>query len=43
MLVIASRRNGTLVFSELDAIMDFWLHTVLNEPRVQGSEFMPVV
>lgn len=43
LLVIASRRNGTLVFSELDAIMDFWLHTVLNEPRVQGSEFMPVV
>lgn len=43
LLVIASRRNGPLVFSELDAIMDFWLHTVLNEPRVQGSEFMPVV
>lgn len=42
-LISASRRNGTVTFSELDAIMDFWLHTVLNEPKVRGSEFMPVV
>ena len=42
-LISASRRNGTVTFAELDAIMDLWLHTVLNEPKVCGSEFMPVV
>ena len=42
-LVSVSSRLGKTVFSELDAIMDFWLHTVLNEPRVSGSEYMPVV
>lgn len=42
-LISTSRRNGTVTFSELDAIMDLWLHTVLNEPKVCGSEFMPVV
>lgn len=42
-LISASRRKGTVTFSELDAIMDLWLHTVLNEPKVCGSEFMPVV
>lgn len=38
-----SRRRGKVVFSELDAIMDFWLHTILNDPTVAGSEYMPVV
>ncbi len=42
-LIAASRLAGKPVFSELDAIMDMWLHTVLNEPEVRGSEFMPVV
>jgi len=42
-LVTVSRRNGGTLFSELDAIMDFWLHTVLNDPQVAGSEYMPVV
>lgn len=42
-LVTVSRRTGKTVFSELDAIMDFWLHTVLNDPNVKGSEYMPVV
>lgn len=42
-LVTVSRRSGKVIFSELDAIMDFWLHTVLNEPLVAGSEYMPVV
>ena len=23
--------------------MDMWLHTILNDPKVQGSEYMPVV
>ena len=31
------------MFSELDAIMDLWLHTILNDEKVAGSEFMPVV
>lgn len=35
--------NGGIVFSELDAIMDMWLHTILNDPTVAGSEYMPVV
>ena len=42
-LIAASRREGKLIFSELDAIMDLWLHTVINEPAVPGSEYMPVV
>ncbi len=42
-LISLSRRNGKVVFSELDAIMDLWLHTVLNDPAVSGSEYMPVV
>lgn len=42
-LIRASRRNGRLQFSELDAIMDFWLHTILNDESVRGSEYMPVV
>lgn len=42
-LISLSRRNGMVVFSELDAIMDLWLHTVLNDPAVSGSEYMPVV
>ena len=42
-LISACRAAGKLVFSELDAIMDLWLHTVLNDPNVRGSEYMPVV
>ena len=42
-LISACRAAGKLVFSELDAIMDLWLHTVLNDPSVRGSEYMPVV
>ena len=42
-LIRAAKRNGKVVFSELDAIMDMWLHTILNDPGVVGSEYMPVV
>ena len=42
-LLSASRREGKIIFSELDAIMDFWLHTILNDATVAGSEYMPVV
>ena len=42
-LIRAAKRNGKVVFSELDAIMDMWLHTILNDPVVVGSEYMPVV
>ena len=31
------------MFSELDALMDMWLHTIVNDPSVKGSEYMPVV
>ena len=42
-LLKAARRSGPRLFSELDAIMDLWLHTILNDEKVAGSEFMPVV
>lgn len=42
-LIRACRRKDRLQFSELDAIMDLWLHTVLNDDSVRGSEYMPVV
>ena len=42
LLRIAHKTEG-IVFSELDAIMDMWLHTILNDPKVRGSEYMPVV
>jgi len=43
-LVAESRRKSSaVIFSELDAIMDLWLHTILNDPGVAGSEYMPVV
>ena len=42
-LISVCKRNGNLIFSELDAIMDMWLHTILNDPTVKGSEYMPVV
>ncbi len=42
-LLAASKASGKLVFSELDAIMDLWLHTVVSDPDVRGSEYMPVV
>ena len=42
-LIAACRRQNKLLFSELDAIMDLWLHTILNDQTVRGSEYMPVV
>lgn len=42
-MLSVARKTGRIVFSELDAIMDFWLHTILNDPTVLGSEYMPVV
>lgn len=42
-LLKAARKEVGIVFSELDAIMDMWLHTILNDPKVRGSEYMPVV
>ncbi len=43
LLKYRSRKEVGIVFSELDAIMDMWLHTILNDPKVRGSEYMPVV
>ena len=42
-LISASRRRGTVVFSELDAVADMWLHTIVKDPDVMGSEAMPVL
>lgn len=42
-LIAAARKHNGIRFSELDAIMDLWLHTVLNDEQVQGSEYMPLV
>ena len=42
-LIRACHKQGNIVFSELDAITDMWLHTILNDPGVRGSEYMPVV
>ncbi len=42
-LIAAVKTAGKPVFSELDAIMDMWLHTVFNDPGVRGSEYMPVL
>ena len=42
-LLKVARKTTGIVFSELDAIMDMWLHTILNDPKVKGSEYMPVV
>lgn len=38
-LIRASRSRGKVQFSELDAIMDLWLHTILNDQTVKGSEY----
>lgn len=43
LLLKIARKEVGIVFSELDAIMDMWLHTILNDPKVRGSEYMPVV
>lgn len=43
LLLKTARKKVGIVFSELDAIMDMWLHTILNDPKVRGSEYMPVV
>ncbi len=42
-LIRSSRSQGPVQFSELDAIMDLWLHTIFNDPSVCASEYMPVV
>ena len=42
-MIKAAKKAGKIVFSELDAIMDFWVHTILNDPTVRGSDFAPVV
>lgn len=41
MLLRVAHKTEGIVFSELDAIMDMWLHTILNDPKVRGSEYMP--
>lgn len=42
--LITSRKScGGSVFSELDAIMDLWVHTAYRDTLVAGSEIMPVV
>jgi len=43
LLLRAAQAEGRIVFSELDALMDMWLHTIVNDPSVKGSEYMPVV
>lgn len=43
LLISAARQNGKIAMSELDAIMDLWLHVIINDPSVQGTEYMPVV
>ena len=43
MLLRVAHKTEGIVFSELDAIMDMWLHTILNDPKVRGSEYMAVV
>lgn len=43
LLLKTARKEVGIVFSELDAIMDMWLHTILKDPKVRGSEYMPVV
>ena len=40
LLLKTARKEVGIVFSELDAIMDMWLHTILNDPQVRGSEYM---
>lgn len=42
-LIRASQKRGEMKFSELDAIMDLWLHTIVNDDSVCGSSYMPVV
>ena len=39
LLLKTARKEVGIVFSELDAIMDMWLHTILNDPKVRGSEY----
>ena len=42
-LMRVSVRNGERVFSQLDAIVDIWLHTIYNDQTVQGSDLLPVL
>lgn len=43
LLITATRKEGKVVMSELDAIMDLWLHTIHQDQSVEGSDYMPVV
>lgn len=43
MLLRVALKTDGIVFSELDAIMDMWLHTILNDPKVRGSEYSPLM
>ena len=42
-LMKTSAKQGKRVFSELDALVDMWLHTVYRDPEVAGSEILPVL
>ena len=42
-LMKTSAKAGERIFSELDAVIDMWLHTVYDDPKVIGSELMPVL
>ena len=42
-LTALGAESGRRMFSELDAIMDLWLHTIYRDPEVLGSGRMPVV
>ncbi len=42
-LLLETGKRGRLLFSELDAVVDLWIHTVLDDPSVRGSRSMPVV
>ena len=43
LLLKIARKEVGIVFSELDAIMDMWLHTILNDPKVRGSEYVEII
>ena len=40
---IAAELVGSGRNSEMDALIDMWIHTVYNDPQVKGSENVPVV
>lgn len=42
-LMKVSGKKGKRIFSQLDAIVDMWLHTIFNDKKVQGSDLLPVL